>query len=105
MNRQQQTERFLVSAHRLALRRLREQPHGVQEAAAMLARCAQAGPTRVDTYGNAWEVLLEQGVDAIDPIVCAEGEHATVLRSVSPLSVLITQAERCQLLRQGREPA
>ena len=70
MNRQQQTERFLVSAHRLALRRLREQPHGVQEAAAMLARCAQAGPTRVDTYGNAWEVLLEQGVDAIDQIVC-----------------------------------
>jgi hypothetical protein len=104
MNRQQEIDSFLASAHRLALSRLREQPHRLQEAAAMLSRWRnQAGPTRSDPYWNEWETLLENGVDAIEQSVCVDSDHAAALRSVSPLSVLITQAERSQLLRQARE--
>lgn len=106
MNRQQQIDHFVASAHRLAMQRLREQPARVDEVRAQLARWRkQAGTTRSDIYWNEWEVLLDRPIDALAEAICADSDHATVLRSVSPVSVLITQAERAQLLREARQLA
>lgn len=106
MNRQQQIDQFLSRAHLLALQRLQEQPAKVIEVQAQLARWrAQSGATRSDVYWREWEALLCGPIDVLAQTVCGDNEHATALRSVSPISVLITQAERTRLLRETRQPA
>ena len=106
MNRQQQIDYFVAQAHQLAMQRLREQPGRVCEVQALLKHWrALTGTTRSDTYWNEWDGLLAGSLDALAITVCAETDHATVLRSVSPMSVLITQAERAQLLEQARQLA
>jgi hypothetical protein len=104
MNRQQQIDQFLLSAHKLALSRLREHPERLQDVAALLARWRrQEGESRSDAYWDEWGQLLADGIDAIERETCAESDHAAVLRSVSPMSVLISQRERSELLRQTRQ--
>jgi hypothetical protein len=106
MNRQQQINFFVAQAHQLAVQRLLEQPERVREVQAQLVRWrSQAGPTRSDAYWSEWEALLQGPVESLSLAVCADTDHATDLRSVSPMSVLITQAERAQLLLQARQAA
>jgi hypothetical protein len=51
MNRQQQIDRFLSAAHRLAVERLRAQPARIEPVRAQLARSrSQSGVTRSDRY-------------------------------------------------------
>lgn len=103
MNRQQQIDHFVAQAHQLAVQRLREQPARVGEVVAQLARWrGLAGATRSDIYWDEWERLLAGSAEALAVAVCTDSEHATVLRSVSPMSVLVTQAERTQLLEEAR---
>lgn len=106
MNRQQQINQFSAQAHLLAVQRLREQPALALEVVAQLERWRlRSGPTRSDVYWNEWQALLAAPVDELANAVCADTDHGAVLRSVSPMSVLITQAERMQLLRQARQTA
>jgi len=103
MNRQQQIDKFLLAAHRLAVSRLRAEPQRIEPVRAQLARWrAQSGPTRSDLYWDEWQRLLAVDIREMERVVCADDEHGAVLRSVSPLSTLITQAERAQLLREAR---
>ena len=104
MNRQQQIDSFVAQAHRLAMQRLREHPERVREVQAQLTHWRHsAGQTRSDVYWDEWERLLDGPVEALAAAISEDTDHATVLRSVSPMSVLITQAERAQLLRQARQ--
>lgn len=106
MNRQQQIEQFLMAAHHLALERLRAQPARLADVTAQLQRWRErAGPNRSDPYWDEWDVLLAGGVDVIERAVAGASDHAAALRSVSPVSVLITQGERAQLLRHARRSA
>lgn len=106
MNRQQQIDHFVALAHQLAMQRLRQRPERLAQVQGQLARWRdQAGPTASDRYWNQWETLLNGPLDELEQAICADTEQATVLRSVSPMSCLITQAERAQLLRQVREGA
>ncbi|KAF1046205.1 hypothetical protein [Xylophilus sp.] len=85
MNRQQQIDRFLFAAHRLALARLRAELGRLADASRLLRQWrAQASAIRSDAYWDEWQALL---------------------RSVSPLSVLLSQHERRSLLREAREKA
>lgn len=103
MNRQTQIDAFLLAAHRLALRRLREEPAKLREAVQTLARWrARAGASRSDPYWDEWQLLLDAGVDRLEAVVCAEDEYAAALRNVSPLGGLMTQRERGELLRAAR---
>jgi hypothetical protein len=103
MNRQQQIDNFLRDAHLLALTRLREQPARMRDVEAQLARWrARSGVTRSDRYWDTWQHLLHESVDTLEQAVCADTSAAAALRNVSPLSVLITQQERAQLLQKAR---
>ena len=104
MDRQQRIHEFSLSAHRLALERLREQPIRLRKAEQVLQRWRrQAGnESHCDPYWNEWERLLKQGVDAIEAAVCASDDHAATLRSVSPLGRFISVAERYRLLSEAR---
>ena len=106
MNRQLQINHFVAQAHQLAVQRLREHPERMAQAKAQLARWrALSGSTRSDIYWDEWDGLLAGSVDELAMAVCAETDHAMLLRSVSPMSVLITQAERAQLIEQSRRLA
>ena len=103
MNRQLQIEKFLLAAHRLALARWRAQPERIEPVRLQLARWrAQAGSTRADVYWDEWQRLLTADLNALEQAVCAEDEHGAVLRSVSPISTLISQGERLRLLAEAR---
>ena len=103
MNRQQQIDQFLRDAHLLALARLREQPARRYEVQAQLSRWRQqSGATRSDVYRDTWEQLLQGSFEALQQAVCADTDAATALRNVSPLSVLVTQRERADLLQKVR---
>ncbi len=104
MNRQLQIDHFVAQAHILAVQRLRDAPARVSEVLDQLARWRQqAGVTRSDRYWDQWEMLLNKPIDVLANAVCADTDQATALRSVSPMSVLITQAERAKLLTQARQ--
>ena len=103
MNRQQQIDKFLLAAHRLALSRLRAEPARIEPVRAQLTRWRmQSGSTRSDVYWDEWQVLLAADLEEIERVVCADDQHGAVLRSVSPMSTLITQSERAVLLREAR---
>ena len=106
MNRQRQIDLFLLAAHRLAMERLRAEPARIEPVRAQLARWrAQAGrPTRSDSYWDEWQALLSADLEELARVVCADDDHGTLLRSVSPMSTLITQSERSALLRAVRAP-
>lgn len=94
---------FLQAAHRLALTRLRAEPERIGEVQALLHRWReQSGRTRSDLYWDEWERLLVLPIDDFESLICADDEHATVLRSVSPIGVLISEAERRELLLEAR---
>lgn len=103
MNRQQQIDHFVSQAHQLAMQRLREQPERLREVQMQLTHWRKvSGTTRSDVDWNQWEPLLHGPMDALAQAVCATSDHAAVLRSVSPMSVLIMQTERAQLFPQPR---
>jgi hypothetical protein len=105
MDRQRRIEIFLQAAHRLAVERLRADPGRFGEVRALLHRWReQSGRTRSDIYWDEWERLLGLPIDDFENAICADDEHATVLRSVSPIGVLISEAERRELLREARRP-
>lgn len=106
MNRQLQIDHFIALAHVLAVQRLQESPARISEVQTQLARWRkQAGATRSDIYWDQWEVLLRKPTNTLADAVCADTDHATALRNVSPMSVLITQTERAYLLTQARQQA
>lgn len=103
LNRQQQIDQFLLAAHRVAMARLRAEPTRLDQVREQLARWRRiSGATRSDVYWNEWDQLLVSNLDELERVVCADDEHGTVLRSVSPVSVLLTQRERAELLREAR---
>lgn len=104
MNRQSQIDHFLLMSHQLAVARLKANPERVEQVRAQLDRWRhRSGPTRSDPYWDKWETLLQSNVDDLETVVCATSEESTALRNVSPMSVLITQSERAQLLRAARQ--
>ncbi|MES2937767.1 MAG: hypothetical protein V4864_08785 [Pseudomonadota bacterium] len=103
MNRQQQIDDFLLEMHRLAVTRLRADPARLADVAALLQRWRTLnGETRSDAYRDEWGQLIALGVEAIEREACANTDHAAALRSVSPLSVLVSQRERGEMLRASR---
>ena len=94
---------FLQVAHRFAMARLRADPTRIDEVRALLHRWRkESGQTRSDLYWDEWEHLLELPRDDFERAICADDEHATVLRSVSPMGAVISNAERRDLLREAR---
>ena len=103
MNRQQQIEHFLLAAHRVAVARLRAEPSKAEAVKRQLARWRrEAGLARSEAYLDEWEALLDSELEQLEQVVCATDEHGAVLRSVSPMSILLTQKERAELLRASR---
>jgi hypothetical protein len=100
---QARIERFSLAAHRLVMKKLHEDPQRVGVLQATITRWrAQRGLTHSEPYMQEWERLLELPLDEFERLICADTDHATVLRSVSPFGSLLTQEERDRLLLEVR---
>ena len=105
MDRHARIDLFSLAAHRLAVRRLREQPKRLDEAREVIRRWrAQTAPqpAHCDPYWEEWDRLLAQGVDAVEHVICSPDDHAATLRSVSPLGRFVSPAERYRMLREAQ---
>lgn len=106
MNRQQQLDAFSLALHRRALDALRHQPGLREHARQTLARWRlQSGESRSDVLWDEWEQLLCGDVGILESAALVESDHGQLMRSVSPLGGLVSQAERMALLRRAREQA
>ena len=107
MDRHARIDVFSLAAHRLAVERLREQPARVDEALGVIARWREqsAGHSHCDRHWDEWQLLLKQGIDAVERAALAPGAHGATLRSVSPLGRFISVPERTGLLKQALEAA
>ena len=98
MPSQQWINQFTLGFHREAVARLREQPLLLQQALQILDRWeSQEAAKASQIYRDEWRHLLSSGVTAIENQVCNESEHATTLRSVSPLGFVLSEQERIQI--------
>lgn len=106
MNRQQQIDAFLLAAHELAGERLQQEPARISKVSQLLdAWKKRAGANRSDPLWEEWNLLLAKPINQVITEMTARGDHADHLRSVSPMGVLITQAERAELLKRSRQVA
>jgi hypothetical protein len=98
MPSQQWINQFTLGFHRQALARLCEQPHLIERALQTLDRWeAQGAQAASQIYRDEWRRLLRSNVAAIEKHVCNDSEHATTLRSVSPLGFVMSEQERLQI--------
>ena len=103
MNRQLQIDQFVLLAHQLAFEKLKAKPERLTEVVNVLANWkARNGVTRADHLLNEWQTLLTGTLVQLEKVITASSDHATLMRSVSPMSVLITPLERTTLLKQVR---
>lgn len=108
MHRHTQIHAFSLPAHRAAVGRSGERPTRLNETLGVIARWREppGSVTYCDPHWTERSVLLTRGVEAVEQAVCAETDHAEVLRNVSPLGRFVSPAERKMLLlQQGREAA
>jgi hypothetical protein len=100
---QSRIERFSLAAHCLVMKKLREDPRRIDVLQATITRWrAQGALTHSEPYMHEWERLLQQPLDELEPMICADNDHATVLRSVSPIGSLLTPEERDSLRFDAR---
>jgi hypothetical protein len=100
---QARIERFSRAAHRLVIKKLREDPRRIDGLQATITRWrAQGALTHSEPYMHEWERLLQLPPDELERLICADNDHATVLRSVSPIGSLLTPEERDRLRFEAR---
>ncbi len=100
---QARIERFSLAAHCLVMKKLHEDPRRIDVLQATITRWrAQRGLTHSEPYMQEWERLLQLPLDELERLICADNDHATVLRSVSPFGALLTQEERDRLRLEVR---
>jgi hypothetical protein len=85
MPSQQWIEQFTLGFHRVALKRLRDQPELISLAENTLTRWeAQGAAKSSQAHRDAWRQLLRSGVAAIEA-------------EVSPLGFVLSESERSQI--------
>jgi hypothetical protein len=100
---QARIERFSRAAHCLAMKKLREDPQRIDVLQATITRWrAQGALTRSEPYMHEWERLLRLPMDELERLICADNDHATALRSVSPIGSLLTPEEHDRLRFEAR---
>ena len=95
MPSQQKIHGFTQAFHRVAVRRLNDEPALIERALQTIERWqTQRGPSASDPYMKEWQDLLKGDLRLLQIRVCADDHHAATLRNVSPLGFVLTPAER-----------
>lgn len=103
MNRQLQIDQFALLAHQLAFEQLKAKPERLSEVMNVLRNWQEKnGTTRSDHLFTQWQTLLTGTWMQLEQVITDASEQSTLLRSVSPMAVLLTPLERVSLLKRVR---
>jgi len=91
-----------LALHRLVSERVRARPELIEEARARLRRWRSAGAVP-GPYADAWDRLLDSGIDELSRALAARGEPMTTLRSMTPFAGVVDPRERWRVWRQIRQ--
>jgi hypothetical protein len=102
MTKHQDLDARSLAMHKLVVEKIRRNPELIQHVAGNLARwkiivCANSQP-----YVDAWQSLLDRGVEHCLRLAIEDSEHATAMRQSSPFGGVLTHAERWQFLREWK---
>lgn len=91
-----------LAYHRAVAAKLRANPALLDRSKETLARWREKSSVRSQPLLQAWEEILEAGVEAAIAVSLEDSQRAAELRSSSPLSVLLSNQERFAFIRQWR---
>lgn len=91
-----------LALHRVVADKVRHDAALLERAQAILQRWHQTASPRTYSYLDAWQQLLNQGVEACLAAATEESERGDALRQASPLACLLTNQERFAFLKQWK---
>lgn len=89
-----------LAMHRLAADALRQNPERFTRVRDAIARWLTQGHVNARPYLLEWHAIVESGLAATLEAAVAESEHATALRQSSPVTIVLTNAERFAFLKE-----
>ena len=72
-----------LALHRLAIKRIRQQPELLQMAHEIVTRWLHTVSPSSQAYLETWQYLIEQDVDVLEEVACQNDERSTALRQSS----------------------
>ena len=91
-----------LALHRAAARRLREDPARFERVKATLQRWHHQVDPASRPLLQAWQALVDQGLEACLAMAEEESQRAQTLRQASPLAGVLEPKERFRVLRETR---
>jgi hypothetical protein len=103
MKTHQEIDARSLAMHRLAVRKLREEPERFECIKENLRCWRPETSLRALPYLEAWEALARQGMEACLVLAVEESERADAMRQSSPFAGVLTDHERFAFLREWKE--
>lgn len=98
----QELDQRSLALHQLVAEKVRQDQSLLLKAQAVLNHWHQTASPRTFVYLDAWQNLLDQGLDACLAGATEASERGDALRQASPLACLLTSRERFAFLKQWK---
>lgn len=99
MNQTDHDQRSLAW-HRHVVARMRQDEMLLVKARATLDHWMSLGPKPNRNYLAIWNAAIDSGLDAVNKLATAEGEHANNLRQSSPIAGVLQSRERWAFMKE-----
>lgn len=103
MRSHQEIDLRSLALHRLVAEKIRHDAALLDKAQTILQRWHQTVDPRAHGYLDAWQHVMDQGVEACLSVAADESEWGNAMRQASPLACLLTHQERFAFLKQWKE--
>lgn len=101
----QMHDRRSLALHRLVASRLTADPTLLNRARTTLERWRPTMSRNALPYLDAWEAILDDGLDRCVAVLVEDTERATALRQASPFAGILSPRERADFLKHWRDDA
>ena len=98
----QELDQRSLAMHKLVAGKVRADVRLLEQARDTLRRWHETSSPRTVGYLNAWQSLLDSGVEACLAVATEDSERAAALRQSSPLSCLLSNQERFAFLKDWK---
>lgn len=91
-----------LDMHRAVAAKLRGDPSLLEIAKANNKRWRATTSVHAMPYRDAWQAVLDQGLEAVLRVILDPSEHGVTMRKASPFAGILTEVERQEILRAWR---
>lgn len=99
MRTHQELDLRSLAMHRLVAARIRDNPVLLERVKGTLVRWRSLVDVNTVPYLDAWEHLVDQGVEACLAVATEDSERAAALRQSSPFTGILSNQERWEFLK------